>query len=106
MIRRGDRRPFYAPAKYVVELRPEDIELASATAEVASSQRAVAAAAAAAASFQQPPFRHRVSPTAAANRPGGFSTFQAVKAGFIFVQHLSGFLGQLCHLKIYFLSAP
>ena len=39
VIRRGDRRPFYAPARYVVELRPEDIELASATAEVASSHR-------------------------------------------------------------------
>ena len=25
VIRRGDRRPFYAPAKYVVELRPEDV---------------------------------------------------------------------------------
>ena len=25
MIRRGDRRPFYAPAKYVIELRPEDV---------------------------------------------------------------------------------
>ena len=39
VIRRGDRRPFYAPARYVVELRPEEIELASATAEVASTQR-------------------------------------------------------------------
>ncbi len=26
VIRRGDRRPFYAPAKYVVELRPEELE--------------------------------------------------------------------------------
>ena len=26
MIRRGDRRPFYAPAKYVAELRPSDHE--------------------------------------------------------------------------------
>eukprot|EP00095_Tigriopus_kingsejongensis_P000335 maker-scaffold194_size270518-snap-gene-0.10 protein:Tk00335 transcript:maker-scaffold194_size270518-snap-gene-0.10-mRNA-1 annotation:"rho gtpase-activating protein 12" len=26
VIRRTDRRPFYAPAKYVVEIRPEDIE--------------------------------------------------------------------------------
>ena len=25
VIRRGDRRPFYAPAKYVIELRPEDV---------------------------------------------------------------------------------
>ena len=39
VIRRGDRRPFYAPARYVVELRPEDIELASSTAEVASRHR-------------------------------------------------------------------
>ena len=28
MIRRGDRRPFYAPAKYVVELRPGEVEAA------------------------------------------------------------------------------
>jgi len=26
VIRRGDRRPFYAPAKYVAELRPSDHE--------------------------------------------------------------------------------
>jgi len=26
VIRRGDRRPFYAPAKYVVELRPEEVD--------------------------------------------------------------------------------
>ena len=28
VIRRGDRRPFYAPAKYVSELRPSDVEAA------------------------------------------------------------------------------
>ena len=26
VIRRGDRRPFYAPAKYVSEIRPAEIE--------------------------------------------------------------------------------
>ena len=26
MIRRGDRRPFYAPAKYVIELTPDEVE--------------------------------------------------------------------------------
>ena len=40
VIRRGDRRPFYAPAKYVVELRPEELEAMAAG-------RAVTAAAAA-----------------------------------------------------------
>ena len=74
MIRRGDRRPFYAPAKYVVELRPEDIELAAVTAEVASSQRG------------HPVSRHFNGFTAVGPRKSGpsgpgsqFSTFQNVK---------------------------
>ena len=33
MIRRGDKRPFYAPAKYVVELPNQDVP-ASARAEM------------------------------------------------------------------------
>ncbi len=48
VIRRGDRRPFYAPAKYVIELRPEELEAMrrrSSAAEVAAAAAAAATAA-------------------------------------------------------------
>ena len=37
MIRKGDRRPFYAPAKYVVELRPEEVPTSELMAAAAAS---------------------------------------------------------------------